>query len=79
MPGAVDLLSPRVKIFLTLNNDILKDSDYIFAKSLSIKLLQCACLPTDHERQSQGFLAGTMYFVDPLKIFTTWIGKNQLL
>lgn len=78
MPGAVDLLSQRVNVFLTWDNDILKDPDYIFVKLFSIKLLQCACLPTDHERPSQCFLAGTTYFADPLKIFTALIGKNWL-
>lgn len=61
MLGEVGLLSQKVDFLeLTLDDEILADPDYIFAKLLSIRLSQGACLPA--EQQSQCFLASASSF-----------------
>lgn len=47
---------------LTLDDEILVDPDYIFAKLLSIRLSHCACLPAEHKQQFQCFLASASSF-----------------
>lgn len=72
MPGAVELLSQRVKIFLTLDNDILKDPDYIFAKLITKKLLQYACLPRDQQINLCAFLLAPHILLILLKSLPLW-------